>query len=255
MVPIFVSSVLGCIPNSLLLTFTVQQGTTMNTRLGKIHISPATLFVIPITFQMVMLVIYDRLIVPFLRRVTGYVCGITHLQRIGAGFVCTGLATCAAALVEKRRMRFVEENGLQDADTGVPMTVFWLSVQFFFLGCFDVTAFVGLLEFFNSEAAKGMKSIGTALFWCVIGLSAFFATITVELANKASRHGGDGGRGWLEANNLNKSHLDRFYWLLCVMQLLAFLNFLYWARKYVYRQNLRIADGKNPSQSEEMAVI
>ncbi|WOL12770.1 protein NRT1/ PTR FAMILY 4.6 isoform X1 [Canna indica] len=255
MIPIFFSSVFGSIPNALLLTLTVQQGNTMNTKLGAIHISPATLFIVPIAFQMVMLVIYDRFIMPCLRRITGYVGGITHLQRIGFGFVFTALATCAAALVEKRRMRIVEENGLiQDSASAVPMSVLWLLPQFFFLGVVDVTSFVGLLEFFNSEAPSGMKSIGTAIFWCTLGLASFFGTITIELANKASRDGAD-GRGWIEGNNLNKGHLDRFYWLLCVMQLLALCNFVYCAKRYVYRQNLHIREEKATSQAEEMTVI
>ncbi|XP_074580436.1 protein NRT1/ PTR FAMILY 4.3-like isoform X2 [Curcuma longa] len=254
MVPIIISSILGSIPNGLLLSFTVQQGTTMDTRLGNIQISPANLFVIPQLFQTVMLVVYDRSIVPFLRRITGYTGGITHFQRIAIGFLFAAFATCAAAVVENRRLKIVEENGLQNMTTGVPMSVFWLVVQYFCLGVVDVTSFVGLLEFFNSEAPRGMKSIGTAIFWCVPGLAAFVGSITVGLANKASRHG-TSGRGWIEGNNLNKSHLDYFYWLLCFMQILALLNFIYWAKRYTYRQNLHFQEGNLNSQSREMAAI
>ncbi|KAG6488752.1 protein NRT1/ PTR FAMILY 4.5-like isoform X1 [Zingiber officinale] len=251
MIPIIISSILGSIPNGLIVSFTVQQGTTMDTRLGKIRISPANLFIIPQFFQTVMLVVYDRSIVPILRRITGYTGGITHLQRVAIGFLFAAFATCAAAVVENRRMKIVEENGLQDMTTGVPMSVFWLVVQFCCLGVVDVTSFVGLLEFFNSEAPRGMKSIGTAISWCVFGLAAFLGSITVELANKASRHG-TSGRGWIEGNNLNKSHLDYFYWLLCSMQILALLNFIYWARRYTYRQNLHIQEGNLQSQSREI---
>lgn len=254
MVPIIISSIWGTIPNGLLLSLTVQQGTTMDTRLGNIRISPANLFVIPQFFQVVMLVVYDRSIVPFLRRITGYTGGITHLQRIAIGFLFAAFAMCAAAVVENRRMKIVEEKELQNMTTGVPMSVFWLVVQFFCLGVVDVTSFVGMLEFFNSEAPRRMKSIGTAIFWCVVGLAAFMGTVTVELANKASRHG-TSGRGWIEGNNLNKSHLDYFYWLLFCMQILALSNFIYWARRYNYRQNLHIREGHLHSQSREMVAI
>ena len=71
MLPVFVSSVLGYLPIPLLLTFTVQQGWTMDTRLGSTHVPPASLFVIPIVFQMLILVVYDRAVVPWLRRGTG----------------------------------------------------------------------------------------------------------------------------------------------------------------------------------------
>ncbi|CAN6249175.1 unnamed protein product [Urochloa humidicola] len=228
MLPLFISSMVGYVSNPIILTFTVQQGGMTNTRLGKIHISPASLFVIPITFQTVMLAIYDRFIVPFLRKRTGYASGITHLQRISLGFVCMILASVIAAVVERKRK-----------EATVQMSLFWLAPQFFLLGVSDVTSFPGLLEFFNSEAPRGMKSIATALFWCEIGLASLLATLLVKAVNRATRHGHHGG--WLEGTNLNNSHLDLFYWVVTVVGLLAFLNYLYWAKKYVYRQNPRVS--------------
>jgi dipeptide/tripeptide permease len=229
MLPLFVSSMIGYVSNPIILTFTVQQGGMTNTRLGKIHISPATLFIIPITFQVVMLAIYDQFIVPFLRRRTGYASGITHLQRIGIGFASMILASVIAAVVERKRK-----------ETAVEMSLFWLAPQFFLLGVSDVTSFPGLLEFFNSEAPRGMKSIATALFWCEIGLASLLATFLVQGVNSATRHGGKGG--WLEGTTLNNSHLDLFYWVVTVIGLLGFLNYLYWAKKYVYHQDPRVVD-------------
>lgn len=239
MAPIYISSVICYMPISQLLTFTVEQGATMNTKLGSIHISPATLLVIPIVFQAVILVIYDRLFVPFARRITGYRTGITQLQRVGFSFLTTPIATCVAAVIEKKRKRVAEEHGLIESGTEVPMSVMWLLLQFFAVGLNDAFAFVGLLEFFNSEASRGMKSIGTAIFWCVFGLSSLLASLVVDITNKASRHG-NGGKGWLDGNNLNTGYLDRFYWLLSVIGFVGFLNYLFWAKKYVYRQPLKV---------------
>ncbi|KAL6903591.1 hypothetical protein ACP4OV_004404 [Aristida adscensionis] len=235
MLPLFISSTVGYVSNPIILTFTVQQGGMTNTRLGKIHVSPATLFIIPITFQTVMLAIYDRFIVPFLRRRTGYANGITHLQRISIGFASMILASVIAAVVERKRK-----------EAAVQMSLFWLTPQFFLLGVADVTSFPGLLEFFNSEAPRGMKSIATALFWCEIGLSSLLATLLVQAVNRATRHGHHGG--WLEGTSLNNSRLDLFYWVVSVVGMLAFLNYLYWAKKYVYRHNPRIVDEPSADQ-------
>jgi solute carrier family 15 (peptide/histidine transporter), member 3/4 len=235
MLPLFFSSMIGYISNPILFTFTVQQGGMTNTRLGKIHVSPATLFIIPITFQMVMLAIYDQFIVPFLRKRTGYASGITHLQRIGIGFASMILASVIAAVVEKKRK-----------EDFVQMSLFWLAPQFFLLGVSDVTS-PGLLEFFNSEAPQGMKSIASALFWCEIGLASYLATMLVQAVNRATRHGHQ--VGWLEGTNLNNSRLDLFYWVVTVVGLLAFLNYLYWAKKYVYRQDPRIVDELSAQRS------
>lgn len=256
MIPIFITSAVGYMPTSIILTFTVQQGNTMNMKLGSINVSPATLFIIPTVFQMVILVLYDRFVVPFLRKMTGYVSGITHLQRIGIGFVATMLASVVAALVEMKRKRVAEESGLMDSPIGIPMSVFWLTLQFFFLGIVDVTSFVGLLEFFYSEASTGMKSIGSSIFYCMLGVSAWFVTLLIEFVNRVTRHG-DGKGGWLDGANLNRSKLDSFYWLVSVLALVSFLVYLFWARRYVYRNNQRVAveeDKKSPSAGDVDAI-
>ncbi|OVA04613.1 Proton-dependent oligopeptide transporter family [Macleaya cordata] len=234
MLPIFVSAMIGYIPVPQLLTFTITQGNTMDTRLGKIHISPTSLLAIPIILQMVILVVYDRFFVPFARRITGCRTGITHLQRVGVGFIATSLASCTGAVIERKRKRIAEEHGLLDSGNQLPMSVMWLALQFLALGINDISTFTGLLEFFNTEASRGMKSLGTAIFWCNLGLASLLGSVLVNLTNKVTRHG---GTGWLEGNNLNRDHLDRFYWLLTVLGLVAFLNYLFWARRYTYRQH------------------
>ncbi|CAL4988407.1 unnamed protein product [Urochloa decumbens] len=228
----------------------VTQGNTMDTRLGAIHISPATLFVIPTVFQMVILIVYDQFIVPFLRRITGYVGGVTHLQRIGIGFLSATVATGIAALVEIKRRKVAEDNGLMDATTGIPISVFWLTVQFFLLGIVDVTSFVGLLEFFYSEASMGMKSIGSSMFYCILGVSAWLGSLLIQLANRFTRHS-DGTGGWLDGTNLNRGKLDRFYGLLSVLELVSLFIYMFFARRYVYRNDQKVVvDGDNKSPSE-----
>ncbi|KAL6875710.1 hypothetical protein ACP4OV_013223 [Aristida adscensionis] len=253
MVPIFLSAVLGYIPVPLILNFTVQQGNTMDTKLGAIHISPATLFVIPTVFQMVILVLYDRFIVPFLRRITGYVGGVTHLQRIGIGFFSAAVATGIAALVETKRKRVAEENGLMDASTGIPMSVFWLTVQFFLLGVVDVTSFVGLLEFFYSEASLGMKSIGSSIFYCILGVSAWLGSLLIQVANRITRRA-DGTGGWLDGTNLNRGKLDRFYGLLAVLELVSLFVYMFFARRYVYRNNQKVVGDEDTKPQLEGSV-
>ena len=68
------------------------------------------------------------------------------------------------------------------------MSLFWLAPQFLLLGVSDVTSFTGLLEFFNTEVPRGMKSIATALFWCDLGLASLMATLLVEIVNMVTRH-------------------------------------------------------------------
>ncbi|KAM0940650.1 putative proton-dependent oligopeptide transporter family, MFS transporter superfamily [Dioscorea sansibarensis] len=220
MLPIFIGSVFGYIPIPLLFTFSVQQGAAMNTKLGKIVIAPASLLAIAVILQMILIIVYDRFFVPLARRFTGYTRGITPLQRVGAGFIVLALATSVAALIERRRKHALEMNG-------VHISVLWLSFQFLILGITQVAAFVGLLEFFNTEISKGMKSLGTAIFWCIIGFSSLLGSALIQVVNRASN-------GWLAGADLNKSHLEKFYYLLSCIASLSFFNFLYWSKKYTY---------------------
>ncbi|XP_043695918.1 protein NRT1/ PTR FAMILY 4.6-like [Telopea speciosissima] len=237
MLPIFLSALFAYIPIPQLLTFTIQQGNTMNTTLGKINVSPVSLVTIPIFLQAIILIFYDRLFVPLASKFTGHRTGITHLQRIAVGYIVVSLAGVTAALIERKRKSIAEEHGLINLGTQVPMSVLWLGLQFFGIVIIDVFTYVGLLEFFNNEASRGMKSLGTAIFWCILGLASLLGSTLVELVNKYTRHGsGIGEQGWLGGNNLNQNHLDRFYWLLAVLGLVGFLNYLFWATKYVHRK-------------------
>ncbi|KAG2313150.1 hypothetical protein Bca52824_024707 [Brassica carinata] len=47
--------------------------------------------------------------------------------------------------------------------------------------------------------------------------------------------GGDGGNSWFNSN-LNRAHLDYFYWLLVVISALGFFAFLIISRSYIYRR-------------------
>jgi hypothetical protein len=123
MVPIFLSSILAYIPFSLLLSLTVQQGGTMDTHLGAMNIPPGSLFVVPIVFQVLILVVYDCAVVPWLRRVTGYAGGVTHLQRVAVGFICSAAALAIAAVVEGRRRRRASAGD-------PPMSAFVLTPQY-----------------------------------------------------------------------------------------------------------------------------
>ncbi|RWR88734.1 Proton-dependent oligopeptide transporter family [Cinnamomum micranthum f. kanehirae] len=68
------------------------------------------------------------------------------------------------------------------------------------------------------------------------------------MVNRATKH--RGGMGWLEGNNLNKSYLDRYYLLISVTGCVGFLNYLYWARRYVYRQPIHALSSRDACLSE-----
>ena len=144
MLPIFISCFLIYLPFTLLMTLSIQVGRAMDKGAGVIQIPSASLIAIPTAFHMLMQPCYSRILTLLLRTTTGHEHGVTPLQRIGAGSACGIAAACVATLVEARRLNVAEQHGLTPIGTGVPMSVFWLVIQFFLLSITDIASFGGL---------------------------------------------------------------------------------------------------------------
>ncbi|RCV34292.1 hypothetical protein SETIT_7G148400v2 [Setaria italica] len=235
MLPIFISCLVIYLPFTLLMTLTIQVGSTMDKGAGIIQIPSASLIAIPTAFHMLMQPCYSRVLTPLLRTTTGHECKISPLQRIGAGSVCGTAAACIATLVEVKRLTVVEQHGLTSTGTGVPISVFWLVIQFFLLSIMDAASFSGLIEFIKSEAPPAMKPIAPAVQSFLAGLAAWSSCAFVQLVNRATR-GGDCSRGWLDGANFNRTRLDHFFLLLAAFELVALINYAFWARRYAMKQ-------------------
>eukprot|EP01018_Ginkgo_biloba_P013867 Gb_10295 [translate_table: standard] len=241
MAPIFASTIVVNTCLAQLQTFSVQQGTTMDTHIGGFHIPPASLSVIPLIIIILLIPGYDRIFVPFARRITGHETGITHLQRIGVGLVLSAASMAIAGIVEVKRKNVAREHGMLDAIPvlqPLPINVFWLGFQYFIFGIADLFTFVGLMEFFYSQAPSGMKSLATAFSWCSLALGYYLSSIVVDIVNTATRNV-TASKGWLAGNNLNRNHLNFFYWMLSALSILNFFNYLFWSRWYKYKPVIR----------------
>ncbi|KAH7657718.1 Proton-dependent oligopeptide transporter family protein [Dioscorea alata] len=255
MLPIFICSIFMSTCLAQLQTFTIQQGFTMDNKLGKhIHIAPANLAIAPMIFMLVGIPIYDRLVVPLLRRITGHPKGISDLKRIGIGLLLSCVAMIVGAIVEIKRKHVAKSHGMIDANPLVnklPISIFWLAIQHFTFGISDMFTYVGLMEFFYSEAPKPMKSIASSLLWCSLGLGYFLSSILVDIVNHATRNNTKSG-GWLAGNNLNRNHVDLFFWTLAILTFINLLHYLYWAGRYEYKsQPLHNASKVEVSQPQD----
>uniref|UniRef100_A0ACD5UT41 Uncharacterized protein n=1 Tax=Avena sativa TaxID=4498 RepID=A0ACD5UT41_AVESA len=232
MLPIFISCLLIYLPFMLLRTLTIQVGSTMDRGIGTIQISSASLIAIPTAIHMFMQPCNRQILTPCLRRFMGHTHGITPLQRIGAGSACGIAAACLATLVETRRLTVAEQHGLTSTGVDVPMSVFWLVMQFFLLSIADAACFSGLMEFTKSELSPEMKLLAPDMQSIIAGIAAKLACAFLHLVNRVTRHG-DSGRGWLDGTNFNRTRLDRFFLLLAAFELVALINYAFWARRYV----------------------
>ncbi|KAL2512972.1 Protein NRT1/PTR FAMILY 8.1 [Abeliophyllum distichum] len=218
--PIWASTIALSISFAQLSTFFLSQAAKMDRKLGPhFEIPSGSVPVFSAINALILVPVYEKLIVPYLRIKTGHPRGITSLQRMGIGLFVSILALFSAALVEKMRRNHSNPSSL---------SVFWLFPQCFLIGTAEVFTYVGQLEFFYDEATDGTRSISSALFLSEIGIGSWISTAIVKIIEGAT--GGE-KKGWLR-DDLNKSKLDYFYWILTGISGLNFLVYILVAWKY-----------------------
>lgn len=246
LLPIWASTVFVWTALAQMETFSVEEATTMDRHMGPNFKFPAaSLAVFELINVLCILPLYDIIFVPFMKKFTGKTQGISTLQRIGVGIVFSILAMVVAGLVEEKRVNVAREYGLLDKpDSVIPLSVFWLIPQYFLRGTTEIFTQVGQLDFFYSEAPESMRSLGTAIYLSTIGVGHFVSTVLVNVVKDVTRHGDN--PGWL-TDNLNRSRLDKFYYLLAIMSSVNFLLYLACAHWYKYKQVSRVQPKANPA--------
>ncbi|KAJ3696741.1 hypothetical protein LUZ61_000446 [Rhynchospora tenuis] len=223
-IPIFACTIIFNTILAQLQTFSVQQGSSMNSNLShSFQIPPASLQSIPYIMLIVLVPVYEVWIVPFMRRYTRKESGIDPLTRIGVGLFLVTFSMVAAAFVERKRRD-------EAVGSGRIISIFWIAPQFLIFGLSEMFTAVGLIEFFYKQSLEGMQSFLTAMTYCSYSFGFFLSSVLVSLINKITSTSSN--NGWLSNNDLNKDRLDLFYWLLAVLSLLNFFNYLFWARWY-----------------------
>ncbi|EPS73609.1 proton-dependent oligopeptide transport family protein, partial [Genlisea aurea] len=222
-IPIFASTIIFNTILAQLQTFSVQQGTAMETHLtASFRIPPASIQAIPYLMLILVVPLYDLLLVPFARRFTRHESGISPLHRIGFGLFLVTFSMISAALTEARRRK---EAVLE----GRVLSIAWITPQFVIFGFSEMFTAVGLVEFFykQQKSLKGMETFLTAVTYCSYSFGFYFSSVLVSVVNRVT---GSGGGGWLAENDLNRDRLDLFYWFLAVLSSINFVNYLFCAR-------------------------
>ncbi|KAL1219893.1 Protein NRT1/ PTR FAMILY 5.13 [Cardamine amara subsp. amara] len=235
LIPVWLTTLAYAIPYAQYMTFFTKQGVTMErTIFTGVTIPPASLQVFLGISVFLFVPIYDRVFVPIARSITKDPCGITMLKRIGTGMVLSSFTMVIAALVESKRLEIAKEHGLIDQPKAtVPMLIWWLIPQYLLLGLADVYTIVGMQEFFYSQVPTELRSIGLSLYSSALGVGSLLSSLLISLIDLAT--GGDAGDSWFNSN-LNRAHLDYFYWLLAVLSAVGFITFLFISKSYIYRR-------------------
>ncbi|KAJ3675505.1 hypothetical protein LUZ60_004547 [Juncus effusus] len=244
-IPIFACTIIFNTILAQLQTFSVQQGSSMNANLtSSFQIPPASLQAIPYIVLIVLVPLYEVFFVPVMRKYTKKESGIDPLTRIGVGLFLVTFSMVSAALIERKRRDGAVGNGTK-------ISIFWIAPQFLIFGLSEMFTAVGLIEFFYKQSLAGMQSFLTAMTYCSYSFGFFLSSVLVSVINKITSNSTK--RGWLSNNDLNKDRLDLFYWVLSILSLLNFFNYLFWARWYSYAPLINERDAKE-IEGDELLV-
>lgn len=248
MIPIWLTTLPFGICVAQAATFFIKQATTLDRKIGHGFVLPAaSIYAVAAIGMILSVTVYDRILVPFLRKVTRNERGMSILQRIGFGMIFSVATMIVAAVVEKKRLDVVRENPLKNSGA---MSVFWLVPQFLIIGMGDGFTLVGLQEYFYDQVPDSMRSLGIAFYLSVIGAANFISSVLITIVDHVTAKT---GRTWI-GKDLNSSRLDYFYWLLAAITSINLVIYVFVARRYSYKNVQRKENlVANCSDSETMA--
>lgn len=240
LLPIWSTCILFWTVYSQMNTFTIEQATFMNRKVGSLEIPAGSLSAFLIITILLFTSLNEKITVPLARKITHNPQGLTSLQRVGIGLIFSIVAMVVSAIVEKER----RDNAVKKQTT---ISAFWLVPQFFLVGAGEAFAYVGQLEFFIREAPERMKSMSTGLFLCTLSMGYFVSSLLVSIVDKVSK------KRWLKSN-LDKGKLDYFYWLLAVLGVLNFLLFLVLSMRHQYKVQHNNIES-NDNVEKELVIV
>uniref|UniRef100_A0A453H3E0 Major facilitator superfamily (MFS) profile domain-containing protein n=5 Tax=Triticinae TaxID=1648030 RepID=A0A453H3E0_AEGTS len=216
-------------------TYVVFSALQSDRRLGSsFHVPAASFTVFAMLAQTLWIPIYDRLLVPRLRKVTGKDEGFTLLQRQGIGIALSTVAMIISAVVEDRRRDIALNQptiGTTQTGGGISaMSSFWMVPQLMILGLSEAFNLISQIEFYYKEIPEHMRSVAGALAFCNLALGNYLSGFLTTIVHRTT----GGGQNWL-AQDLNKGRLDLFYWMIAGIGVFNFVYFMICARWYRFK--------------------
>ncbi|CAA2953925.1 NRT1 PTR FAMILY -like [Olea europaea subsp. europaea] len=248
LLPIWATTIIFWTTYAQMITFSVEQASTMKRNIGSFQIPSGSLTVFFVSAILISLAVYDRLIIPIWKKWKGKQ-GFTNLQRIGLGLFLSALGMAVAAIAEKKRLSVVTKFGRNTQN--LPLSAFILIPQFILVGSGEAFIYTGQLDFFITQSPKGMKTISTGIFLTTLSFGFFLSSLLVSVVKKVTTYGGR--NGWV-GDRINNGRLDCFYGLLAILSFIDFGIYLVcaaWYRKHTAEKNLQaemVANKGSPTE-------
>nr|XP_023905866.1 protein NRT1/ PTR FAMILY 2.11-like [Quercus suber]POF19226.1 protein nrt1/ ptr family 2.11 [Quercus suber] len=236
-IPIWVSASVYYIVLVQQQTYAIFQALQFDRHLGNTNFDiPAASYTV---FNMLALTIwipiYDRIIVPILRRFTGKEGGITVLQKMGVGMVLAIITMLVSAVVEERRrtLALTKPVGIDPRRGAISsLSGMWLVPQLSLVGLSEAFTVIAGVEFYYKQFPENMRSIGASFLFVGFAVSNYLSSFLVSVVHRTTSGAATGQ--WLP-QDLNKGRLDYFYYLIAAIEVVNFGYFIMCAKWYKYK--------------------
>ncbi|KAI5683634.1 hypothetical protein M9H77_04862 [Catharanthus roseus] len=245
-IPIWVAGVIYYISVVQEQNYAVFQALQSNRQLGHtdFHIPAASYILFAMLSITIWLPIYDRIILPWLRKLTKNEDGLTLLQKMGIGLIIAIATMLISGLIEGRRKLLLVTNpssigtipgkGLISSMSGM-----WLIPQVALSGLSEAFTVIGENELFYKQFPENMRSIASAFLFVGLAVSSYLSSCFSSVIHRTTN--------WL-TDDLNIGKLDYFYYSVGVMQIVNLGYFLVCAKWYQYKGTDR---SKRPQEMQE----
>ncbi|KAL3528311.1 hypothetical protein ACH5RR_007633 [Cinchona calisaya] len=238
--PIWISGVIYYTILNQMLTYVVFQATQADRRVGNgsFKIPAASYAVFQMLSITIWIPIYDRILIPSLRKITKRQDGITILQKMGVGVVI-GIATMIiSGIVEnwRRKVALTKPIAGVAARKGniSSLNACWLIPQMVLSGVSEAFTVIAEVEFFYKQFPEDMRSFAGSVLFCGFAMSSYLSSFMISIVHRVTRNNASGGGNWLD-QDLNKARLDYFYYLIAALEIINFGYFLICAKWYKYK--------------------
>ncbi|KVH95237.1 Major facilitator superfamily domain, general substrate transporter [Cynara cardunculus var. scolymus] len=243
LLPIWLCTIIYSVVFTQMASLFVEQGAAMKSTISSFQIPASSMSSFDILSVALFIFLYRRVISPivlmFKKKDSK---GLTELQRMGIGLIIAILSMVSAGIVECYRLKYANKE-CTHCDASSSLSIFWQVPQYAFVGASEVFMYVGQLEFFNAQAPDALKSFGSALCMTSISLGNYVSSFIVTIVMKISTE--DDMPGWIPGN-LNRGHLDRFFFLLAgltAVDLAVYVVFAKWYKSIKF-------EGKNVEEND-----
>ncbi|BFZ02960.1 hypothetical protein BsWGS_05999 [Bradybaena similaris] len=237
MLPVFFFIIMFWAIYSQMQTTYFLQGERMDLTAGSGQVPVAVLNAFNTVAVVIFIPILDRALYPFLKW-----CGrpLTHLQRIGIGFILSACSVFIAGWIEierKKKLGFYQVVG-EEQFFAANLTVFIQVPQFVLIGTGEAFTSIAGYEFAYTQAPKNLQGLVMGIFVATNGLGSYVSTAIISIIEAATKD-----YPWFP-DDINDGKAEYIFFVFGGLMILFFLGYLPLSIWYKYRVFLTDKEAK-----------